>query len=246
MISVYRAGDRLDEVQSDQGAWLAAPLSNEAEPEVEGFGALRAFKEGRLPPRGSAIHPYEDMEVITYVREGTLLFEDSTGSSGVLQAGEFQLVTAAREIRYSASNASSRDPAHVFQVWLRTSETDLEPSYTRARFSMAQRHDVLCIVASPDGRDGSLKVHQQAFLYSSMLQKGRRIVHELVPGRCAWLHVIAGGVTLGDEALESGDGAGYRAEHAVSLTATEDSEILLLDLLDSDNPPGRSPVVEAP
>jgi redox-sensitive bicupin YhaK (pirin superfamily) len=133
-------------------------------------------------------------------------------------------------IRCSESNGSRTDWAHVFQIWLFPSETGLEPSHEQKRFCAAERRGRLCIVASPDARKGSLRLHQDALVYTAMLEPGKHVVHELSPGRSAWLHLVQGEVGLGDVLLTTGDGAGITAERTVSFTAWEDTEILLFDL----------------
>jgi redox-sensitive bicupin YhaK (pirin superfamily) len=167
---------------------------------------------------------------LTYVCEGALAYENSLGSSGIVQAGEFQRVTVGRGLHHSKTNASRTDWAHFFQIWLRPSEADLEPGYEQKRFTAAQRRGGLCVVASLDARRGSLHIHQDTLIYSALLDPGQHVVHELSPGRSAWLHVVQGEVTLGDTVLTTGDGAGLTAERVVSLTAMEESEILLVDL----------------
>ena len=151
------------------------------------------------------------------------------GRSGVIHAGEFQRITAGNGIRHSETNASRTDAAHVYQIWLRTSEAALEPTHEQKRFSAANRRGVLCVVASPDGRNGSLHIHQDALVYSAMLHPGQHLVHELSRGRSAWLHLVHGEVLLGDVVLTTGDGAGVTVERAVSLTAREETELLLVD-----------------
>jgi redox-sensitive bicupin YhaK (pirin superfamily) len=152
------------------------------------------------------------------------------GRSDVIQAGEFHRLTAGRGLRHSETNLSRTDWAHVFQIWLRPSAIGLEPSRSQKRFSAAERRGVLCVVASPDGRRGSLTIDPHALIYSAMLDRGHHVVHEVLAGRLAWLHLLQGTVTFGDIVLTTGDGAGVTAERAVSLTAQETSEVLLLDL----------------
>jgi quercetin 2,3-dioxygenase len=195
------------------------------------FGMLEALNENRLPP-GAEIpgHVHAAAEIITYVREGALASEDSTGHSGVLCAGEFERVTASRGVRHTEANASRDDWAHVFQIRLHESDPDREPAREHKRFSTAERRGVLRVVASPDVRTGSLRLHQDTRLYSTILEPGQHVVHELAPDRAAWLHVVVGEVALGDLVLTTGDGAGLAAERAVSLTAREGTEILLFDL----------------
>jgi redox-sensitive bicupin YhaK (pirin superfamily) len=136
-------------------------------------------------------------------------------------------------------NASRTEWAQVFQIGLRPWQRGLESGYEQKRFSAAERRDGLCVVASPDGRKGSLRIHQDALVYSAMLDPGQHVVHELSPGRKAWLHVVQGEITLGDLVLTTGDGAGLTDERAVSLTAQAKTEILLLDVgVELPGPPG--------
>jgi quercetin 2,3-dioxygenase len=204
---------------------------DQADPLADGFGSLELLDEHRLP-RGAGVprQVRHDAEIVTYVREGALAYEDSLGCSGVIQAGEFQRMTAGRGIRHGETNASRSDWAHVFQIWLRPSQAGLEPGREQKRFSAAERRGGLCVVASPDARRGSLRVHQDALMFSAMLDSGQHLVHELPPGRLAWLHVVRGAVTIGDLVLVAGDGVGVTDEPAVSLTAREATEILLFDL----------------
>ena len=230
MITLRRAKERQHRRRRKQEAWLTFHPGERADPLADGFGTLGIFKEGRLPPRTGIQEPREDAEIITYVREGTLAYEDSVGQSGFIRAGEFQRMTAGRAVRYSETNASPTEWAHVFQIWLRPSVAGLEPGHEQKHFSFADRHGILCVVASPDARDDSLRIHQDAFLYSAILDRGGHIAHRLSEGRGAWLHIVHGKVTLGDVVLGTGDGVGVTAERVVSMTAREETEILLVDL----------------
>lgn len=195
---------------------------------------LETLDENRLPPRADVPrHARDEAEIVTYVREGTVAYEDSMGHAGVIHAGEFQRMTSALGARHSEANASRADWAHVFQIRLRHSASELEPGREQKRFSAAERRGGLCVVASPDARRGSLRLHQDTRMYSALLEPGQHVVHELSPERAAWLHVVQGEVTLGDLVLTAGDGAGVTTERAVSLTARENSEILLFDVADA-------------
>ncbi|MFH1571863.1 MAG: pirin family protein [Gemmatimonadota bacterium] len=231
MITLHRAGDRHHDRGPRQEVWLTFSPQDQPDPLSHGFASLEIFAEGRLSPGASAPrhHPHE-AEVITYVREGALAYEDSAGRSGVIHAGEFQRTTVGRGLRHRQTNASRADWAHVFQIWLRPSEAELEPNHEQRRFSMAERRGVLRIIASPDARRESLRLHLDACVFSALLDPGQHVVHPLSPGRSAWLHVVEGEATLGDDVLRAGDGAGVQTERAVSLTAQEETEILLLDL----------------
>ena len=230
MITLRRGNERHHDQRRKQEVWRTF-RPDRADALAGVFGALEILDEDRLPPgAGVARHPHRYAEIVTYVREGALAHEDSMGRSGVIHAGEFQRMTAGRGIRHSERNASRTDWAHVFQIWLRPSEAGLETSHEQKRFSAAERRGGLCVVASPDARRGSLRIHQDALVYSAMLDPGQHVIHELTHGRSAWLHVVEGEVTLGDAVLTTGDGAGVTGEPAVSLTAREETEILLVDL----------------
>jgi redox-sensitive bicupin YhaK (pirin superfamily) len=230
MITLRRTKERHHDRRQKRDVWLTFHRGDRSDPLADGFGNLEIFNEDRLPPRAGVPRvPRHDAEVVTYVREGALTYEDSMGRSGVIHAGEFQRMTTGSGIRHSETNVSGADWAHVFRIWLR-SAAGLEPDHEQKRFSAAERRGLLCVIASPDARRGSLRIHQDAFLYSAMLHRGQHVVHELSQRRSAWLHLVQGEVTLGDVVLTTGDGAGVTDELAVSLTAREETEILLLDL----------------
>lgn len=237
MITVRRGDERKHVRRRQREAWLTFAGQDQSTLVPSGFGPLTVFEEGRLPPRTSHRKPIrEEAEIITYVREGTLAYEDSTGRSGLLSAGEFQRMTAGRGIRYGETNTSPTEWAHVFQLWLRPSVVGLEPGHEQILFSIAQRRGLLRIVASPDGQNGSLLIHQNALLFSTILDRGQHVVHELSEGRCAWLHIVQGTARCGVVTMGTGDGAGIEAEPSVSLTASEETEVLLLDLANNASP----------
>jgi quercetin 2,3-dioxygenase len=230
MITLRRAKDRHHDLRSKHEVWLSFSSRDRKDPLAGGFGPLETLSEDRLPPGATVpLHAHLDAEVVTCVREGALAYEDSMGGTGIVNAGEFHRLTAGRGIRHSETNVSRTNWAHFFQIWLRPSETGLEPGHEQKRFSAAERRGGLCVVASPDGRNGSLHIHQDALVYSAMLFPGQHLVHELSQGRSAWLHLVHGEVLLGDVVLTTGDGAGVTVERAVSLTAREETELLLVD-----------------
>jgi redox-sensitive bicupin YhaK (pirin superfamily) len=230
MIEIRRHGERWHERHRKQEAWLTFDQRQPGGPLEEGFGSLELFGEHRLPPNANMGHAHHDAEILTYVREGSLLCEDSTGRPGVMQAGDFQQITARRGGSHVETNASRADWAHVFQIWLRPPEDGLPSGHTQRRFSTAERRGVLCVVASPDARQGSLRIHQDAVMCSAILDTGQHLVHELSRGRSAWLHVVKGAVVLNDVVLGTGDGAGISDERAVSFTARGQTEVLLVDV----------------
>jgi len=231
MITLRRATERRHVQRGKQDIQLTFDHRVRPGRSVDGFGILSDLVEIRLPPGGVSVHPpREEAEIVTYVYKGALAQEDSTGSSGVVHGGEFQRMTVGRGIRHKETNPSRTDWTHVFRISLRPSEVGLDCLHDQKRFAIAERHNALRVVASPDGRKGSLHILQDALIYSSVLDPGRHLVDELLPRRSAWLHVIHGEVTLQDLNLTQGDGVGVASEPSVSLTAQERSEILLVDL----------------
>jgi len=231
MINVRRADARHHDPRRRRQVWWTFGPRDRTDRFADGFGAIEALNESRLPPRGDVPrYAREEAEIVTYVREGTIVYEDSMGHSGVIRAGEFQRMIAALGARHSEANASRADWAHVFQIRLHRPAAVFEPGREQRRFSAADRRGGLCVVASPDAQRGSLRLHQDARIYSALLESGQHVVHELAPGRAGWLHIVHGEVALGDLLLIAGDGAGITIERAVSMIAREDSEILLLDV----------------
>lgn len=231
MITLRRDKERHHVHRGKRDVWLTFHPRDQPDPLSDGFGALAQIHEIRLEPGGVAgARPRGEAEIITHVREGALAQEDSTGYSGLLHAGEFQHLSTGRGVRHKETNASRIHAAHVFQIVLRPSEAGLDRAHEQKRFTTAQRRNALCVVVSPDGRKGSLRVHQGALIHSALLDPGHHLVHEIASGRCAWLHVVQGEATLDDIVLSTGDGAGATAERAISVTAREETEILLIGL----------------
>lgn len=234
MITLRRAEHRHHLLRHKHEVWRTF---HDDEVEV-GFNDLELLDEDLIAPSGIIrLRPDHDVEIVTYVLEGALTCDDSRGRSGVMHAGEFQLLTTGRGVRHSQTNASRTEPAHVFHMCLRPAQASLDPGCEQKRFYAADRRGVLCVVVSSDGRRGSLRIHQDAVIHSSMLEPGQHLVHELSPQRSAWLHVVRGELTLGGHLLTAGDSAGITAERSVSLTAKGATEVLLLDL--SATSPGR-------
>lgn len=231
MITLRRCAERSHGKRGEREHWLTfTPGEPEGQP-VDGFGLLAALDELRLAPGNGAAPPAaEEADLVTYVYRGALAQQDSTGRSGVIHAGEFQHTTTGRGIRRKEFNASRTDQVRVFRIALCPSKAGLEYVCTQQRFAAAQRRNMLCVVASPDGRMRSLRLLQDALVLSSILDPGHHLAHELLPGRSAWLHIISGEATLQDVVLTRGDGVGVTSELSVSFTARESTEILLIDL----------------
>ncbi|MBN1605004.1 MAG: pirin family protein [Polyangiaceae bacterium] len=231
MITIRRANERHHDLRGSRELWLTFHPNAPTTPLADGFGALEMLNESRLPP-DTEIPPRvrHDIQIITYVREGALAYEDSMGRLGVLRAGEFHHMSFGRGIRHSDKNASRTDWAHVFQIWLRPTAAGLDSRREQRRFSAADRRGRLRVIASPDARNGSLQIHQDTLICSALLEPGQHVAHEIHPGRSVWLHLVHGEVGLDEFVLTTGDGVGVSAERAVSVTARAATEILLLDL----------------
>jgi redox-sensitive bicupin YhaK (pirin superfamily) len=211
--------------------WNTSYPAELASPGADGFGALRYLEEDRLPPGAilSVRHP-RGLELVTFVSEGALGYEDPTGCAGFIRAGEFQRMSTGSGVRWLVRNGSQTDCVHLFRIWLGPIEGEVEPSSELKRFTAADRRGRLLVVASPDARGGSLRVQRDALVCSALLDPGQHVIHEMEPGRSAWIHVHAGAVTVGDALLVAGDGACITDARAVSLTARMAAAVLLVDL----------------
>jgi redox-sensitive bicupin YhaK (pirin superfamily) len=170
------------------------------------------------------------MEIVTHVLSGTLEHKDSLGTGSQLRPGELQRITAGTGILHSEFNPSATEPVHFYQIWLLPERRGLRPGYEQRPFPAEDRHNRWQLVASHDGRDGSLLIHQDARLYLASLDKGVLLRHDIGAGRHAWLQVLRGGVQVNGLALTAGDGAAVSAEPALEVRATTQAEVLLFDL----------------
>jgi redox-sensitive bicupin YhaK (pirin superfamily) len=201
------------------------------DPDYMGFQVLRVMNEDRVQPgQGFGTHGHRDMEIITYVLEGALAHKDSLGSGEVLRPGEFQRMTAGTGIRHSEFNASQNEQVHFYQIWIIPRQRGLPPSYEQRAFAPEERQDRLRLVASPDGREGSLTIQQDVEIYLSTLAEKVQVAHQLKSGRYAWLQVLRGAVLVNDLELVTGDGVAVAEETELLVRATKPSEIMLFDL----------------
>jgi len=231
MISLRRNTNRRHVKRGKQEVWHSFFAEGSPGSFAGGFGFLIAFDELRLPPGDSTKPHFDDeSEVVTYVYRGALSQEDTAGNSGVIHAGEFQRMSTGRCIRHKETSVSRSDWVHMFRISLLPSEIGIDRDHEQKRFTAAQRRNLLCVVASPDGRKGSLRIHQNVLVYSAVLDPGHHLVHELATGRSAWLHMVYGESTMDDIILTQGDGVGVSNVPSVSLTVQENTEILLVDL----------------
>jgi redox-sensitive bicupin YhaK (pirin superfamily) len=234
MIQVRKAKER---GHADHG-WLNTyhtfSFSDYYDPRFMGFRSLRVINEDWVQPGyGFPTHPHRDMEIITYVLEGSLEHKDSMGTGSVIRPGEVQKMSAGTGVRHSEFNHSKTEPVHLYQIWILPEREGLKPMYEQKAIPAEEKQGKLRLVASPrrgNGR-GAVKLFQDAELYAAQLAKDESVEHELGGGRYAWVQVARGAVKVNGQELKAGDGAAVAKEDKLRLTGSADSsEVLLFDL----------------
>ncbi len=202
------------------------------DPKFMGFRALRVINEDRIAAgQGFGAHPHRDMEIVTWVLEGALAHKDSLGSGGQIRPGELQHMSAGTGIRHSEFNASQTEPTHLLQIWVEPSQDGIPPSYSQKSFPIAEELDRLHLLASPDGREGSLKWVTDADLFAARLKAGATASHAFKARKYGWVQVARGTATVNGLVLAQGDGLALSEEAAANLTAGPDgAEVLVFDL----------------
>lgn len=198
------------------------------DPAHMGFRALRVINEDRVEPgAGFPTHGHRDMEIVTYVLSGALEHKDSIGTGSIIRPGELQRMSAGRGVQHSEFNASKTEPVHLLQIWILPERSGAQPEYEQKRFDLGGE---LRLIASHDGRAGSVTIHQDAALYAARPKAGTTVKHELANGRHAWLQIAKGEVEVEGSKLSAGDGAAVSNVAQLELRATRDAEFLLFDL----------------
>ncbi len=201
------------------------------DPNHVSFRSLRVINEDRVEPaRGFGTHPHRDMEIISYVLEGALVHKDSMGNGSVIRPGDVQRMSAGTGVTHSEANASPTDKVHFLQIWIVPEKQGIEPGYEQKNFSTAEKQDQLRLVASRDGRDGSVTIHQDVNLYAAVLGNGQSVRHTLKPGRHSWVHVVRGQANVSGHVLHIGDAAAISDESEIVLSGLAGAELLLFDL----------------
>jgi redox-sensitive bicupin YhaK (pirin superfamily) len=196
-----------------------------------GYGPLRVINEDRVQPgKGFGTHGHRDMEIISYVLEGELAHRDSIGNGSVIRRGDVRRMTAGTGVQHSEFNYSSTEPVHFFQIWIFPDKRGLAPGYEEKHFDDETKRGQLKLVASRDGRDGTVLIHQDAELYSALLAPGDEVSHTTERIRKGWVQLASGAVTVNGEALAPGDGAAIAYEETVAIKASAESELLLFDM----------------
>lgn len=211
-------------------SWHSFSFDQYYDPKHMGFRTLRVINDDRVAPgEGFGMHPHRDMEILTWVLEGALEHSDSMGNGSIIRPGELQKMSAGRGIAHSEYNQSPSEPVHLLQIWILPNKKGVVPSYEQKSFAK-EVEGKLRLVASPDGREDSIVLLQDAELYIARLKAGQKVNHELIPGRYAWVQVARGNVTLNGIEMKAGAGAAVSEEKKLEIAANEDSEILLFDL----------------
>jgi redox-sensitive bicupin YhaK (pirin superfamily) len=230
-MKIRRAGDR---GHADHG-WLNSrhtfSFADYHDPAHMGFRVLRVINEDRVAPaRGFGTHGHRDMEIVSYVLEGALEHKDSMGTGSVIKPGDVQRMSAGTGVMHSEQNASKTDPVHFLQIWILPEKPGGPPGYEQKTFSAEEKRGKLCLVASHDGRDGSVTIHQDVSILAGLFDAGEHATLEVKPGRGAWVHVARGAIDLAGKYLDAGDAAQIDEAGIFEITGKDAAEVLVFDL----------------
>jgi quercetin 2,3-dioxygenase len=231
MITLRKSSDR---GQADHG-WLHSQHSfsfaDYHDPQEMGWGPLRVINEDHVEPgQGFGTHGHRDMEIISYVLAGELEHKDSMGNGTVIRPGDVQRMSAGTGVRHSEFNPSPHSRVHFLQIWIEPAAVGMAPSYEQKFFSPEDKKGQLRLLASQDGRDGSVTVHRNIDLYAGLLSPGEKLTHKLATDRRAYLHLVRGAASINGVRLETGDAVKIKEEEKLTIIADADSEVLLFDL----------------
>ena len=212
-------------------SWHSFSFASYHDPAHMGFGNLRVINEDRIAPgSGFGTHGHRDMEIISYVLSGELAHKDSMGNVKGIPPGDVQRMSAGRGVRHSEFNHAPNATTHFLQIWIEPSVQGIAPSYEEKRFEAADKRGRLRLVASPDGAEGSVTIHQDAFVYAALLDGAETATQSLAPGRRLYVHVARGEVTANGQKLQAGDALKATGESAIRLEAGRNSEVIVFDL----------------
>jgi redox-sensitive bicupin YhaK (pirin superfamily) len=233
MIQVRRSEDRGHANHGWLDTYHTFSFADYYDPKFMGFRSLRVINEDRVAPgAGFGTHGHRDMEILTYVLEGSVAHQDSMGHQEALGPNEIQRMSAGTGVRHSEFNLSKSAGLHLFQIWIEPATTGTQPSYEQIRFDPKDKQNKLKRLAGPAGGNGAARINQDAQVFVAELAKGAEIPYRLGSNRGAWVHVVRGEVAVNGIALRTGDAAAISAEEHLAFTGREDesSEILLFDL----------------
>jgi len=231
MITLRKSADR---GQADHG-WLKSQHSfsfaEYHDPAHMGFGNLRVINEDRIAPgTGFGTHGHRDMEIVSYVLDGALAHRDNMGNGATIVPGDVQRMSAGRGVMHSEFNAARDATTHFLQIWILPSERGIDPGYEQKAFDTADKRGRLRLVASPDGRDGSVTLHADARLHAGLFDGPEQAELTLAPGRLGYVHLARGTIEVNGKALHAGDAALLRDEARLALSGGDGAEVLVFDL----------------
>ena len=231
MLNVRKAGERGHANHGWLDTWHTFSFADYHDPREMGFGALRVINDDKVEPgQGFGMHGHRDMEIITYVLEGALEHKDSMGNGSIIRPGNVQRMSAGTGVRHSEFNPSRGERVHLLQIWIEPRITGVRPGYEEKQFGTADKTGRLRLIASPDGREGSVTIHQDAYVHASVLDGKDAVTHRLAPGRRAYVHVARGAVKVNGVELKGGDGAKIAEESELEFSGAKQAELLLFDL----------------
>jgi len=231
MLAIRRSAERGHANYEWLDTHYSFSFSDYYDPRFMGFRSLRVINEDRIAPGGGfPKHGHRDMEILTYVVEGGLEHRDSLGNGSVIRPGELQRMSAGTGILHSEHNASATEPVHMLQIWLLPDRKGITPGYEQRAFDRSEARGRWQTLASSDGRDGSLSIHQDARLSQTFLEKGEQVRYELGTDRHAWLQIVTGSITVSGLELHAGDGLAVSETPAIDLEGLESASVLLFDL----------------
>ena len=200
-------------------------------PEQMGFGPLVVINEDRVQPaQGFGTHGHRDMEIISYVLSGALEHKDSMGNGSVIRYGDVQRMSAGTGVRHSEFNHSKTERVHFLQIWIEPSAKDINPGYEEKHFPVESKQGQLRLIASPDGRDGSVVIHQDALMFASILDTNDAVTYQIEPNRTAYLHLIRGALEVNGQKLTTGDALKIKDVASLKIGQASQAEFLLFDL----------------
>jgi hypothetical protein len=226
---------RADDRGHAQHGWLDShhtfSFADYYDPKHMGFRSLRVINEDRVEGgKGFGTHGHRDMEILSYVLSGKLGHKDSMGTNGVILPGDVQRMTAGTGVRHSEMNASADETVHFLQIWIQPEKANITPGYEQKTFSDEEKRGRLRLVASRDGREGSVTIHQDTSLYAGLFDSGEEASYELSPGRHAWIHVAKGEVRVNGETMRAGDAVAIVDAGAITIAGSTGGEVLVFDL----------------
>ena len=231
MLRIRKAGERGHAHHGWLETFHTFSFASYHDPKHTHFRALRVMNEDFVAPgKGFGTHPHDNMEIVTYVLEGALEHRDSMGNGEILRPGEFQRMSAGTGITHSEFNPSDTEPVHLYQIWLFPAVRNIAPSYEQKRFEHEARINHLQLVASPDGENSSLTIHQDVKIYLAELTTSNSIQYPLSRERHAWVQVLRGSVSISGASLEAGDGVAVSAEEHLQLESDTAAEVMVFDL----------------